>query len=70
MSRETQDASPDAVEAFISRWEKAGGAERANYQIFLTELCGPERHRMHHKSYDRGYRDPSTDRLEAEPMPL
>ncbi|QYF87207.1 DNA methyltransferase [Brevundimonas sp. PAMC22021] len=28
------------VEAFIRRWSMArGGAERANYQMFLTELC-------------------------------
>lgn len=28
------------VEAFIQRWSQArGGAERANYQMFLTELC-------------------------------
>jgi hypothetical protein len=30
---------PDAVEAFISRWESSGAAERANYQMFLAELC-------------------------------
>lgn len=29
-----------AVEAFIKRWtEQAGGAERANYALFLIELC-------------------------------
>lgn len=28
-----------AVEAFIKRWEKSGAAERANYQLFLSELC-------------------------------
>lgn len=28
-----------AVEPFIQRWHKAGGSERANYQLFLTELC-------------------------------
>ncbi len=28
-----------SVEAFITRWEGAGGTERANYQLFLTELC-------------------------------
>lgn len=28
-----------AVEAFIARWQASGGAERANYQLFLTELC-------------------------------
>ena len=29
-----------SVEAFITRWEAATGSERANYQLFLTELCG------------------------------
>ncbi len=29
----------DAIAAFIARWAAAGGAERANYQLFLTELC-------------------------------
>ncbi|AKU10965.1 hypothetical protein AzCIB_1060 [Azoarcus sp. CIB] len=28
-----------AVDLFIQRWQKAGGSERANYQLFLTELC-------------------------------
>ena len=28
-----------AVDAFIARWSSATGAERANYQLFLTELC-------------------------------
>jgi hypothetical protein len=28
-----------AVSAFIERWSKSGGAERANYQSFLYELC-------------------------------
>jgi hypothetical protein len=28
----------EAVEAFIARWKMAGGSERANYQLFLTEL--------------------------------
>ena len=27
------------IQAFISRWAKSGGAERANYQLFLSELC-------------------------------
>ncbi|MEI6564882.1 MAG: DNA methyltransferase [bacterium] len=31
--------TPPAVEAFIKRWEKSGAAERANYQLFLSELC-------------------------------
>ena len=30
----------DPVETFITRWTaREGGAERANYQMFLTELC-------------------------------
>jgi hypothetical protein len=27
------------MEAFVSRWEKSGGNERANYQLFITEFC-------------------------------
>lgn len=30
---------PQDVEYFISRWSKASGTEKANYQLFLTELC-------------------------------
>jgi hypothetical protein len=33
------DPSPERIDAFIARWEGAGGTERANYQLFLTELC-------------------------------
>jgi len=29
----------DAVETFIARWQAAGGSERANYQLFISELC-------------------------------
>ena len=29
----------DRTEAFIARWQAAGGSERANYQLFVTELC-------------------------------
>ena len=29
----------DPVEAFIARWQAAGGSERANDQLFITELC-------------------------------
>jgi hypothetical protein len=28
-----------SIDSFISRWATSGGAERANYQLFLTELC-------------------------------
>lgn len=27
------------IQQFIDRWQKSGAAERANYQLFLTELC-------------------------------
>ncbi|MER2999188.1 class I SAM-dependent DNA methyltransferase [Pontibacter populi] len=27
------------IENFISRWKASGASERANYQLFLTELC-------------------------------
>jgi hypothetical protein len=32
-----QDLTP--AEKFIERWKQSSGAERANYAIFLTELC-------------------------------
>ena len=31
--------TPSAIDAFIARWQHASGTERANYQLFLTELC-------------------------------
>jgi hypothetical protein len=31
--------SASVVETFIARWQSAGGSERANYQLFITELC-------------------------------
>lgn len=33
------DATPEQITAFISRWSSSGAAERANYQMFLSELC-------------------------------
>lgn len=30
---------PDPVDLFISRWQSSGAAERANYVLFLSELC-------------------------------
>ncbi len=30
---------PDPVDLFITRWEASGAAEKANYALFLTELC-------------------------------
>ena len=34
-------AEPTAaqIDAFVQRWEKSGAAERANYALFLTDLC-------------------------------
>ncbi|MBL8489720.1 MAG: class I SAM-dependent DNA methyltransferase, partial [Rhodocyclaceae bacterium] len=32
-------ADPSAVEAFIARWRAATGSERANYQLFVGQLC-------------------------------
>jgi hypothetical protein len=29
----------ESLERFISRWQAAGGSERANYQLFIGELC-------------------------------
>lgn len=31
--------TPSHINNFIERWATSGAAERANYQIFLTELC-------------------------------
>jgi hypothetical protein len=32
-------AAPSGADAFIRRWEASGAAERANYALFLSELC-------------------------------
>lgn len=29
----------DAIDTFIARWAASSGAERANFQLFATELC-------------------------------
>ena len=31
--------SENAVDKFIARWQSASGSERANYQLFVHELC-------------------------------
>lgn len=31
--------NPEHTTAFITRWQPGGGSERANYQLFLLELC-------------------------------
>lgn len=33
------DQATDQIEAFITRWHEVGGRERANYQLFMTELA-------------------------------
>ncbi len=33
------EATNEQISAFISRWQNSGAAERANYQMFLSELC-------------------------------
>ncbi len=38
MSPPEPEKTSKAIEVFISRWEKAESAERANYQMFLAEL--------------------------------
>ena len=30
---------PTSIKSFIDRWQSSGAAERANYQLFLSELC-------------------------------
>ncbi|MGE6605744.1 class I SAM-dependent DNA methyltransferase [Halomonas sp. NPDC076908] len=35
----TPIATADAVTAFIERWQHTTGTEKANYQLFLSELC-------------------------------
>jgi len=30
---------PAALDAFIDKWTGVEGSERANYQLFLTQLC-------------------------------
>ena len=69
-------APSDQVDAFIVRWTGCtGGAERANYQMFLSELCdaigvprpdpaGAERERNDYV-FERAVRPRSTDAVAA-----
>jgi hypothetical protein len=34
------NTTPEQIAEFIEVWEKSGGAERSNYVLFLTQLCG------------------------------
>lgn len=36
---DTPSSRPADVDGFIARWAESGGSERANYQLFLAELC-------------------------------
>ncbi len=38
-SPEVSLATAQDIDKFVTRWQGAGGTERANYQLFLTELC-------------------------------
>lgn len=33
------DSTIDSIEQFITRWQKSGAAERANFQSFAVDLC-------------------------------
>ncbi len=35
----TLNTSENAIGPFVARWQESGAAERANYQLFLSELC-------------------------------
>lgn len=37
--RQSPSESRGELNAFITRWQASGAAERANYQLFLSELC-------------------------------
>jgi hypothetical protein len=39
MKESTLTQAQSSVTDFVSRWESSGAAERANYQLFLSELC-------------------------------
>ncbi len=34
------NTTSNTIQSFIDRWQASGAAERANYQLFLSELCG------------------------------
>lgn len=40
MSVADASIAPAALADFVARWEQSAAAERTNYQLFLTELCG------------------------------
>ena len=50
---------PDPVESFIARWSGVTGSERANYQLFITDLCAllalPSPEPAHEDTRDNAY---------------
>lgn len=38
-TEEKVSSAREKIESFIERWRSADGSEKANYQLFLTELC-------------------------------
>lgn len=55
--------SQNTIEEFLERWERSGASERANYQLFLSELCDvldvprpdPATDDAHHNRYTFDY---------------
>jgi len=39
MPTASEPSTPATIATFITRWQHASGSERANYQLFITELC-------------------------------
>jgi hypothetical protein len=37
--RHMSTIGPQGIQAFITKWEVSGAAERANAQLFIAELC-------------------------------
>jgi len=56
----TENPSLSSANLFIARWKASGASERANYQLFLTELCEllcvekprPATDKVHEASYN------------------
>jgi len=56
----SQGNQPEGTpEAFIAKWQGKDGSERANYQLFITELCAllgvPKPNPAHHDSAENAY---------------
>lgn len=58
----------DGLEAFVSRWQgRDGGQERANYAMFLHELCDALGLQPPHPAGDRETNDFVFERVVKEP---